>query len=101
MSYSIYIHPQALKEAQATPGHMRQRLKRILKSLAGNPRPAESRALEWPPASFEPRRLRLGDWRIIYVVDDNEYWVEVLAVRKRPPYDYGDLADLLDRLKGV
>ncbi len=43
----------------------------------------------------EPRRIRVGDWRVIYAIDDIERWVWVLAVRKRPPYDYGDLAELL------
>ena len=37
----------------------------------------------------------LDNWRIVYVVSDDETAVDVVAVRKRPPYDYGDLAELL------
>jgi mRNA interferase RelE/StbE len=39
--------------------------------------------------------LRLDKWRIVYQVSDIESTVDVLAVRKRPPYDYGDLEQLL------
>ena len=99
MSYSAWIDPEALAEAQATPGSVRQRLKRAMMALGQGPRPSKSKMLDWPPERFEPRRLRIGDWRIIYAVDDGLKWVWVLAVRKRPPYDYGDLADLLRRVK--
>ncbi len=34
-------------------------------------------------------------WRIIYVVTDEDRLVDILAIRKRPPYDYGDLTELL------
>ncbi|WP_376788420.1 type II toxin-antitoxin system RelE/ParE family toxin [Thermoflexus sp.] len=42
------------------------------------------------------RRLRMDRWRIIYAVDERNKIIDVLAVRKRPPYDYGDLAELLE-----
>lgn len=99
MSYKAWIEPEALSEAQATPGHMRQRLKRAMRELAQDPRPAHSKALDWSPEHFEPRRLKIGNWRIVYAVDDGARWVWVLAVRKRPPYDYGDLADLVRRIE--
>ena len=46
----------------------------------------------------EVRRIRIENWRIIYVVSDDEAVVDVLGVRKRPPYDYADLEKLLDQL---
>ena len=98
MSYKSWIDPEALAEAQATPGNVRQRLKRAMKALSQDQRPAGSKALDWPAERFEPRRLRIGERRIIYAVDDDSQWVWVLAVRKRPPYDYGDLAELLPRI---
>jgi len=98
MSYRVWIDPEALAEAKATPGNVRQRIKRAMLALETDPRPGGSTALDWPPESFEPRRLRLDDWRIVYAVNDYEHWIHVLAVRKRPPYDYGDLADLLSQL---
>jgi len=47
----------------------------------------------------EVRRLRLEYWRIIYVVDDQVAQVGELAIRKRPPYNYDDLPDLLAGLQ--
>ncbi len=95
MSYRVWVDPDALREARATPGNVRQRLKQALADLQENPRPAESKTLDWPREQFEPRRLRIGNWRVIYAVNDQEQWVQVLAIRKRPPYDYGDLEKLL------
>jgi len=40
-------------------------------------------------------RIRMDRWRILYLVDEAERTVDVLAVRRRPPYDYGDLEQLL------
>jgi mRNA interferase RelE/StbE len=63
--------------------------------LAENPRPAKSKALNLPDLPVEVRRLRLERWRIIYAITVADDAVDVLAVRKRPPYDYGDLENLL------
>lgn len=98
MSYRVWIDPPAIAELKETPGHVRQRLKRAMLALGTDPRPADSKALEWPPERFEPRRLKLRNWRIVYAVDDDVSWVWVLAVRRRPPYDYGDIGALLRRV---
>jgi len=44
---------------------------------------------------LELRRLRLGQWRIVYAIDESDSSVGIYAVRRRPPYDYGDLAELV------
>jgi mRNA interferase RelE/StbE len=46
----------------------------------------------------ELRRIRMERWRIVYAVCDEEQWVWVLALRRRPPYDYDDLPELIARL---
>jgi mRNA interferase RelE/StbE len=80
---------------------MRQRVKRAIDQLAENPHLPESHALAIPDreppieAKYEIRRLRLAKWRIVYVVQESERMIDVLAVRKRPPYDYGDLELML------
>lgn len=99
MSYRVWIDQQAIAEVREVPGNIRQRIKRAMIALGGVPRPDDSKSLEWPPERFEPRRLKMGNWRIVYAVDDGDGWVWVLAVRRRPPYDYGDLAGLLDRIR--
>jgi mRNA interferase RelE/StbE len=32
---------------------------------------------------------------VVYTITDADHAVDVVAVRKRPPYDYGDLQELL------
>ena len=53
------------------------------------------------PAGVEIRRVRLNRWRIIYAVHDDEQWVWILGLQRRPPYDYSDLAELVARLQPV
>lgn len=98
MSYRVWIDPPAIAELKSTPGHVRQRLKRIMLALESDPRPSDSKQLDWPSERFEPRRLKLDNWRIVYAVDDSVGWVWVLAVRKRPPYDYGDMSALFQQI---
>ena len=43
-------------------------------------------------------RLRLDRWRIVYAITDEEQTVDILAIRKRPPYDYDDLRILLETI---
>jgi mRNA interferase RelE/StbE len=84
-----------LREARELSGNVRQRVKRAIGGLANDPRPAGSKALDMPEVAAQVRRLRLDQWRIVYAVTDADRAVDVLAVRKRPPYDYGDLQALI------
>ncbi len=93
--YTLYIQPQTFQEIKTLPGQMRQRIRQSIRELADNPRPALSKQLDWSD-SPELRRLRLDNWRIIYLVTEIELTIDVLAIRKRPPYDYGDLKLLLE-----
>ena len=93
--YRIYIRPQAWEEIRALPGHVRHRVRQAVNQLASTPRPSTSKALSLGEIVIEVRRLRLERWRIIYTITDDELVIDVIAVRKRPPYDYGDLAELL------
>lgn len=96
--YSIYILPDALDEIKNLPGHIRSQVRRSISALAATPRPAASKALAFPEAKRELRRIRIDRWRVVYAVSESEAAIDVIAVRKRPPYDYGDLAQLLARL---
>jgi mRNA interferase RelE/StbE len=98
--YRVYIAPQALQEIKDLPGHIRQRIKRAIDSLKDDPHPSESEELE-VPSDIEASvfRLRLDKWRVVYTIAVAENTVDVLAVRKRPPYDYGDLEQLLSDIE--
>lgn len=95
-AYKVYVTPQAFKEIKTLPGNVRQRVRRAIGDLADDPRSSESKALQAPDLDRELFRLRLDRWRIVYTVADADMTVDVLAVRKRPPYDYGDLEALLN-----
>ncbi|MBN1139993.1 MAG: type II toxin-antitoxin system RelE/ParE family toxin [Anaerolineae bacterium] len=93
--YTVYVTPPAWKEIKTLPGHMRQRVKQVIDRLVDDPRPHNSVVLRAPEDERELWRLRLDRWRIVYAVTEAEKMVDILAVRKRPPYDYGDLEELL------
>jgi mRNA interferase RelE/StbE len=99
-AYTVYVRPAAWQEMKNLPGNVRQRVKRAVQTLMEDPRPAHSKALDVPPEfKSEVRKLRLERWRIVYLVSDTEQAVDILAVRRRPPYDYGDLAQLLEEAR--
>jgi len=93
--YKVYVIPAAWKEIKELPGRVRQRVRKAIEAFAEDPRPAKSKAIEVQGLIPEVRRLRLERWRIVYAITDADALVDVLAIRKRPPYDYGDLEALL------
>lgn len=74
-------------------------LQKIIRNWAENPRPSFGKKLTLPEFEQELWRLRLDKWRIIYGITETEKIVDVVGIRKRPPYDYGDLQELLTQLK--
>jgi mRNA interferase RelE/StbE len=94
-AYRVFVTPQALRETKQLPGYVRQRVVRAISALAEEPRPPRSEPLRQADVPTELRRIRLARWRIVYAVSEADRIVDVLAVRRRPPYDYGDLAGLL------
>ena len=97
--YTVYVTPTALKEIKDLPGHMRQRVKRAIDELSDNPHPAGSKRLEIPETiPIEVWRIRLEKWRIVYMITEIEKIIDVVAVRRRPPYDYGDVQTLLNEI---
>jgi mRNA interferase RelE/StbE len=93
--YTVYITPSAWKEIKELPAYVRQRARRAIDGMAKNPRPPRSKSLEVRGLLCEVRPFRLDRWRVVYAVTDADRLVDALAVRKRPPYDYGDLDTLL------
>jgi mRNA interferase RelE/StbE len=98
ITYSVYVLPSAWEEIRALPGDMRQRVRRVIRELKGTPRPSDSKPLEYGYVPYELRRIRLDRWRVIYAIHEDDAVIDIIAVRKRPPYDYGDLSQLLTQL---
>ena len=103
--FTVYVTPNALEEVKELPGNVRQRVKRVVHELAENAAPSNSKSLDLsdiaPELGLEKklRRIRLDRWRIVYSISESEKIIDVLAIRKRPPYDYGDLGKLLEEIK--
>ncbi|HYN89858.1 MAG TPA: type II toxin-antitoxin system RelE/ParE family toxin [Ardenticatenaceae bacterium] len=87
--YSVYVAPSATRDIDRLPGHIRQRVRRLIRTLAQAPRPLGSLELREAPGLY---RIRLEKWRIIYQVDDEARTVAVLRVRlKTGPETYHDI----------
>ena len=103
MSYHLWINDEVKSEIRRLPGHLRQRIRHAIQDLAFKQRPDNSRLMRAPEGvelELELRRIRLAEWRVIYVIDEEWSEIGVLAVRKRPPYGYEDLSDLLKEFEG-
>jgi mRNA interferase RelE/StbE len=100
MRFQVWINDEAKAEIKRLPGHVRQRVRRAIGDLSSEPRPHHSQQMKAPQGmTLEVRRLRIALWRVVYVVDEEWSEVGVLAIRKRPPYDYRDLPELLEGLE--
>jgi len=67
----------------------RRRVLASLWALADQPRPVGCEKLY-----DDVYRVRVGDWRIIYLVDENEHRVEVGGIRRRSERTYKGIDDL-------
>lgn len=100
--YRVWVQPRVHAIRTRLPGDIRQRIRRAIDDLAQEARPPTSKGLTLPEGldnkistEWEARRIKLDDWRIVYVVSETWHEIAVMSVRQRPPYDYDDLADLL------
>ena len=79
--YSISIKPSAAKELQAISDKATlTRLIEKIKSLATQPRPSGSEKLAGRPNLY---RVRQGNYRVVYSVDDQARVVDVVKVGHR------------------
>lgn len=64
--------------------------------LEVNLRPTNSKQLDIENDPREVRRLRLGKWRILYIISGET--PIIFGFRQRPPYDYKDLQELIKEI---
>jgi mRNA interferase RelE/StbE len=79
MSYSVGLAESAKRELRALPVELRRRVTAALLGLAEEPRPRGARKLSRGPGW----RLRVGDYRILYTVDDTAKEVVVYVIGHR------------------
>lgn len=77
------------KELDALQGSEYRRVAARIRALAEEPRGASGEKLY-----DDVYRVRIGDWRIIYLVDDANRRIDVGAIRRRSERTYKGLAEL-------
>jgi mRNA interferase RelE/StbE len=78
--YSILFARSARKELEALPPPIAVRVLQRIENLEREPRARGSKKLE---GSVDLWRVRVGDYRIVYSVNDSKQIVDVIAVRHR------------------
>ena len=80
MPFTVYLTKAAAKDLAAVPKKSLQPIDNTIRSLADNPRPHRSIKLE---GSDNLYRIRKGDFRIIYSIEDEALIVTVIRVGNR------------------
>ena len=80
MAYVVHMRSSAERERRRLQGHIRQRINRHLLQLESEPRPSGVEKLVGRPNSW---RIRVGDYRILYEVDDTNQRVIIHRIAHR------------------
>ena len=84
-SYAVELKSSARKELESLPDSVLSRVVHKLESLAQNPRPAGCKKLKGYKDLW---RVRVGDWRVVYIIDDPAKVVSVTRIaHRREVYD--------------
>ncbi len=79
-SYLISWKPSAVKELRKLPRTIVPRIISAVELLSQNPYPSGTRKLAGAEHTF---RIRIGDYRVIYTIEDEVLVVEILRVGHR------------------
>jgi len=79
MSYTVYLKRSVEKELDRLPTEVHNRIIKRLISLGDNPLPPGTKKL----LGREGYRIRVGNHRILYVINEKEKKVEIVSVAHR------------------
>lgn len=83
-AYRVELRPAAARALRKLPPEVSPRIQGAIELLARDPRPPAARALQGRPGL----RVRVGDYRIVYAVEDDVLLVVVVTVgHRRDVYD--------------
>ena len=77
--YRVEVRPAALRALRNVDATIRPRIEGVIALLAEDPRPPASRPLRGRPGY----RVRVGDYRIIYTVQDDVLLIVVVTLGHR------------------
>ena len=78
--YQVVIDRDARRVLKRCPADLVRRLRAAILALAVNPRPGGCKKLTGP---YDLWRVRVGDWRIIYQIQDDVLIVVVVEIGPR------------------
>lgn len=79
MVYQLRATRRASKELQKLPAQIQQRIREAIYELADNPRPPGCKKLQ----GRDDYRITVGDYRVIYEIDDDNQVVTIWRVGHR------------------
>jgi len=79
-SYAVTFARSARKELQSLPIAVAARILKKVEALGTNPRPVGSKKLI---GAKDLWRLRVGDYRVVYKIDEADGTVDISVVRHR------------------
>lgn len=85
-TYEVTLQPRAERELDKVPRNVFLKIDAVIWALRENPRPFGVKKLEG-----DIHRIRVGDWRIIYAILDQEGRVLILRVVRRTERTYKGL----------
>ena len=77
--YEVRLHPQAARAFRRLQHPLRGRIAAAIDALADDPRPTGPTKL----AGRDDYRIRVGDYRVVYAVDDDEHLVLIARIAHR------------------
>jgi len=77
--YRIELRPAAVHSLRKLDPQVRRRIQGVIALLADDPRPPTARQLKGRPGM----RVRVGDYRIIYSIEDDVLLIVVVALGHR------------------
>lgn len=80
MSYQVVLSKSAKHDLSKLDKTLQQNMAKHLQSLITDPRPRGVTKLR---GTEDEWRIRVGDYRIIYEIDDNKQIVAILRIRHR------------------
>jgi mRNA interferase RelE/StbE len=78
--YALGIKPSARKELEKLSDSLIARLAPRIEGLAADPRPSGCRKLHGYKDLW---RIRIGDYRVVYIIDDDRKMVSITRVAHR------------------
>jgi mRNA interferase RelE/StbE len=79
-NYSVEIKQSAQRELDALDDSLFARIDRKILALSDNPRPSGCKKLR---GYRDLWRIRVGDWRVVYMIDDAAKTVSVMRIAHR------------------